>query len=375
MARRCRQAQRGERARARQEALLGILRVQAQFDGVAVGRYALVADQRAGQGLARGHAQLQFDEVEPEGHFGDRMLHLQARVDLHEVEIAALPDDEFHCSGIHVAERAARRHGGFTHARTQIGREEGRRRLLQDLLVAALRRALTLVEMHQVAVAVAEDLELDVARPFDVAFQQHPFATEGVLRLALAGLQVGGELRRRAHDAHALAAAAVRRLDHERIADAVGLALQQARVLLLAGVAGHDRHAVRGHQQLRAGLGAHLAHRGCGRADEGQAGCLDRIGEIRVFRQEAVAGMDGLGAAAPRHVEDGLAAQVGIGGPRAADRPGLVRLAHVLGRGVCLGVDRHRTDAETAAGAGDAAGDLAAVGNEDLGKHQASPSQ
>ena len=66
MARRCRQAQRGERARARQESPARVLRVQAQFDGVAVGRHALVAHERAGQGFARGHAQLQFDQVEPE---------------------------------------------------------------------------------------------------------------------------------------------------------------------------------------------------------------------------------------------------------------------------------------------------------------------
>ena len=41
----------------------------------------------------------------------------------------------------------------------------GRRRLLDDLLVAALDGALALEEVHDGAVRVAEDLDLDVARP------------------------------------------------------------------------------------------------------------------------------------------------------------------------------------------------------------------
>ena len=73
----------------RQETLLRILGIQPQFDRVAVGRHGLVADQRAGQGFAGGDAQLQFDQVQVQHHLGDRMLDLQARVDFHEIEIAA----------------------------------------------------------------------------------------------------------------------------------------------------------------------------------------------------------------------------------------------------------------------------------------------
>jgi hypothetical protein len=38
------------------------------------------------QRLAGGHAQLPLDQVEPGDHLGDRVLHLQPRVHLHEVE-------------------------------------------------------------------------------------------------------------------------------------------------------------------------------------------------------------------------------------------------------------------------------------------------
>ena len=46
-----------------------------------------------------------------------------------------------------------------------LGRvERGRRRFLEDLLVAALQRAVALAEMDRIALAVAEHLDLDVAR-------------------------------------------------------------------------------------------------------------------------------------------------------------------------------------------------------------------
>ena len=46
-------------------------------------------------------------------------------------------------------------------------RERGRGALFDDLLMAALERTLALEEVHDIAVVVCEDLQLDVARPFD----------------------------------------------------------------------------------------------------------------------------------------------------------------------------------------------------------------
>jgi hypothetical protein len=59
--------------------------------------------------------------------------------------------------------------------------EDRRRRLFDQLLVAALDRALALAEVHHVAVVVAEDLELDVARPLDVLLDVHVADAEGRL--------------------------------------------------------------------------------------------------------------------------------------------------------------------------------------------------
>src|SRR5262249_18451572 len=85
-----------------------------------------------------------------------------------------------------------------------------------------------------------------------------------------------------------------------------------------------------------------------------------------VLRQEAVAGMDRLGAGPPGGIEDPLRVQVALGGPARADQVRLVRGAGVEGVAVGLRVDGDGEHAELAKRAKDPNRDLAAVGNEHL---------
>jgi hypothetical protein len=297
------------------------------------------------------------------------MFHLQSGIDLHEVEMAIGRDDELNRSCIGVVDCMGRLHRCSTHRRAQFRCQERRRRFLEDLLVAALCRTLALIEVDRIALRVAEHLDLDVARRLDVALQQYPVAAERALRLALAAFQVGQEFLQRVHDAHALAAAAVRGLDHQREADARGFACQHLRRLVVAGITRHYRHAGRVHEVLGAGLAAHLAHRRGLGTDEGDPGRFHGIGEVRVLAEEAVTGMDRLRAGRPRNLDDRVAAQVTLLRPRTTDRVRLIGKAHVLCVGIGRGEHGHRADAEPAAGANHAAGDFAAVGDEDLGEH------
>ena len=170
--------------------------------------------------------------------------------------------------------------------------------------------------------------------------------------------------------AHALAAAARHRLDQHRIADLVGLLLEELRVLPLAVIAGHDRHARLLHQRLGAVLQPHGADRGGRRTDEHDAGGRAGFGELGALGEEAVAGMDALRAGAPRDLDDLLDRQIAFaagGGPiRCASSHG----AHMQRAGVGLRIDRDHAQAELPRGARDAAGDLAAIGNQDGGKHR-----
>src|SRR5690606_8357690 len=94
--------------------------------------------------------------------------------------------------------------------------------LFEDFLVAALDRALALVEMDNVAVLVAEYLYLDVPRLIDELLDEDAVVTEGRDGLCAGAFEAFPGFGRVPGDAQALAAAPGRGLDHHRIADRVG---------------------------------------------------------------------------------------------------------------------------------------------------------
>ena len=76
--------------------------------------------------------------------------------------------------------------------------------------------------MDDVAVLVAQHLNLDVARLLDIFLDEHAVVAEARLGLGLRRGEALADLSSAVGDAHALAAAAGRGLDHDRIADLVG---------------------------------------------------------------------------------------------------------------------------------------------------------
>src|SRR3546814_2563083 len=73
--------------------------------------------------------------------------------------------------------------------------------------MASLRRTVALEEVHGVAVVVAEDLHLDMARRRQAALQQDMLVAERGLGLAARRLQRFEEIVLARHHSHALAAA------------------------------------------------------------------------------------------------------------------------------------------------------------------------
>ena len=80
----------------------------------------------------------------------------------------------------------------------------------------------------------------------------------------------------------------------------------------------------------------------CGlRADPDQPGVDDGLGEVGVLRQEAVAGVDGVGAGLGRGVQQLAEVEVGLRGGLPAQGERLVGEPDVRRVGVGLGIDRH----------------------------------
>ena len=80
--------------------------------------------------------------------------------------------------------------------------------------------------------------------------------------------------------------------------------------------------------------------------------------------------MDGLRLGFLGGLDDGVGVEVGLGRGSAPDMHGAVGHLDVEGFGVGAGVDGDGADAEPVAGADDAAGDFAAVGDEDGREHR-----
>ena len=274
-------------------------------------------------------------------------------------QVPSAAEQELDGAGAGVAGRAGERDGRVAERRAQLGVDRRRRRLLDDLLMAALERAVALAEVDDRAVAVGEHLHLDVAGAAEQPLEVDPPVAERGGGLAPGRRDRLGKRGCREDGAHPAPAAARGRLHHEREAEPDRLLLEGVVGQVDAGVARRHRDPDRLGQPPRLDLVARGAKGARRRADEHQAGRGDSLGELRALGQEAVAGVDGVGAGRDRRGDQRLAVEVprhldGVVGDLHVERPALGRL-----------VRRDRVDPELAAGARDPDGDLAAVGDQD----------
>jgi hypothetical protein len=353
-------------AGAGREVARGILGVDPALDSVlGEGDVSLVESQL----LAVGHKDLLLDEVDSSNLLGDGMFHLDAGVHLDEVVVALGVDEKLDRACVRVFGGLGGANCGLAHLFAEAGGEEGRRRLLDQLLVAALHGAVALAEVEGLAVRVGEDLELDVAGLLDVFFEINRAVAEGFFGLVAGDVVFLREGDVVVRDAHAAAAAAGDGFDDDRIADLAGdldgLGLggdwsvgagDGGDLGFFDGILG-DRFVAHHLDRLRLG------------ADELDVTGLALGGEFGVFGKEAVARVDGVDVGDLGGGDDAVRAEIGIRTFGAADANGFVGKLHVKRLGIGLGVNSEGLDAELATGANDSESDFAAVGDEDLLDH------
>ena len=147
------------------------------------------------------------------------MLHLQTGVHFHEVEILGLVDQELDRARADITHGLRRLDGRLRHGGAHFVAQARRRRFLDDLLMAALHRAIAVEQADGLSVRVRKDLHFHVASLGKVAFHQQPIVSEGGARQTLRRFHRGRHLRGRIDDLHALAAASGAGLDDQRESD------------------------------------------------------------------------------------------------------------------------------------------------------------
>ena len=181
-------------------------------------RFALDGHVAAGR-----NQNLVLHQVQHRHHFRNRMLHLNARVHLQEVEVALFVHQQFDGARAGVSDFLKRLDNLVADALPGLRINLGGWRLLHQLLMPALNGALALAQVDDAAVVVAQDLKLDMPGRADVLFQINIRAGKRCRRLILRGAKKMGKFGRRGNNAHAPAAASRRSLDDDGIANAFRL--------------------------------------------------------------------------------------------------------------------------------------------------------
>ena len=137
----------------------------------------------------------------------------------------------------------------------------------------------------------------------------------------------------------------------------------------LADEAGDDVDAGLQCELLRLDLVAHRGDRIYRRSDEGDIFLGERLGKAGAFGQEAIARMHRLGAGRLARGDDLVGDQIGFGRRRRPDMHRLIGHLHKGRARVGVRIDRDGSDAHAARGLDDAAGDFAAIGDQDFLEH------
>src|SRR5579871_2083395 len=223
--------------------------------------------------------------------------------------------------------------------------------------------------MNRAALAVAEHLNFDVPRPRQVFFKIDGVVVECGQRFSTRGRETCGHFGLGTDHLHAAAAAALSRLDHDRITDVIR---QPDRVLIAANAAvgtGNRRDTELLGGALGGDLVAHQPDVFGARADEMHIVLAENFGKARVLRQKSVARMDGVGAGYLTRRKQRRNIQVAVLRGGRADADTLVGETHMHGVLVRGRMDGDRGDAEFLACAQHPQRDLAPIGDEDLVEH------
>src|SRR5580704_9870419 len=232
-----------------------------------------------------------------------------------------------------------------------------------------LNRALALAQAHHIAVLVSQNLKLDVARMLHVLLHVQ-IAVAKSSRGFLLGLPIErGESLLIAHNAHAPASSAGRRLDDDREAHLP----RPIASLILRGYnpvrSRQNRHAVPLHRCTCFFFFSHQADDLGRRPDELQSTGFADLGKVRVFREQSVARMDGVGIRDLGRADHGRNIEIAVRQLWRSNADRLVGESHRQRVTVCLAVHRDRADPQLLAGTDDPQSNLAAVRNQNLLEH------
>src|SRR3989338_1194428 len=355
----------GDLAEARQEAILRVFRVDTELHGEAAKPDILLLVL---QFMAVGDANLFLHNVDAGNGFRHGVFDLDAGVHFHEIEIVILVEKEFDGARVFIAHGTGGLDAQVADVCALFRRDLLRRGNLDQLLVAALDRAVALEQMDHVAVAVTQHLHFDVLR-VNHAFLQKNFR----LAECLAGFRnhpfvVADQFFIVITTANAAPATAISGFEHHGIADLVGQHACLFNVFEVAVAARHTGNASCYHSVTRLYLVTHLTDDIRVRPDEFDVAARANFRQFRILGKKAITRMQRIASRSDGQIDDVM--RIEIAGDRfRADVVGFVSLFYVQRMTIGISVDGDRFDAHFRAGTYNADGYFTAVGDEYFVNH------
>ena len=271
-------------------------------------------------------------------------------------------DEELDRAGVVIASGAGEFHGRLGQRRADRRIERDRGRNLDHLLMAALHRAIALVEVQDVAVLVAEDLDFDVAGAANKSFQEYRVVAERGSGFAAGFLELSGKLSGLSTTrmprppppkaALMMSGKPISAASSPHVSASVTGSSVPGTTGMPAFWAKSARRSLVAQQfeQLRAG------------ADEGDARAFTGPRQRRILGQKTIARMDRIDALFLRQRDDAFDVKVGFDRALAcADQVGFIRLEAVQGEAVFLRINGDRAQTKFVGGAKNANGNFAAI--------------
>ena len=355
-----------EPARGRQEAAERVFGVDAAFHGPTAPRNLSLGERQRLAGCDANHL---FHQVDARDAFRDRVLHLQPGVHFEEIKTLVLADYEFDGARALVIHRLRQLHRLRAHRSARGFADERRRGFFNHFLVPALDGAFAFVQINHVAVGVTQHLDFDVPRLFNEFLDEHPVIAKTVLGFVAARAETFESFLVAGGHAQPFAAAASTGLDHHRVANVLGnrhrlFGRFDGRVPARNGV-----DLGRQCQLLRGDLVAHGGDAFVLGSDEDNAFRLKPPRELRVLREESVTRVYRLRARGFAGIDDFLYDEITLAAGCRADQDRFVGELDMQCVAVGFGIDSDRSDAHPPGRLDNAAGDLPAVRDKNLGKH------
>ena len=216
---------------------------------------------------------------------------------------------------------------------------------------------------------VAKHLNLNMTWPLHQFLQHHPPVAKRRLSLAHRTFKLPGKLGRFCHLTDTAPAAACHSFDQQRKPNRLSLSRQRFNVLRRAAITRQNRNTSFLGNTLGLILQSHCPDRIRLRADPNQTSFNNIISKFRIFRQKPIARMDRVRAGRFGRLNHARAVQITLRCGRGPYMNRHIRLTHMLGPRISIGINRNRLNSQITARAHNPAGNFAAIGNEERFNH------